>query len=49
MERYTLGQSMQLVRDGEIDDVKSIVMLQALALRALGPLGDNVIRSYRGD
>ena len=49
VERYTLGQSMQLVRDGEIDDVKSIVMLQALALRAMGPLGDKVIRSYRGD
>ena len=36
-------------KEGEIDDVKTIVMLQAFALRALGPLGDKVIRSYRGD
>lgn len=49
VERYTLGESMQLVTEGEIEDAKSILMLQALALRAVGPLGAKVIRHYIGE
>ncbi|MEE9278236.1 MAG: NUDIX hydrolase [Dehalococcoidia bacterium] len=49
VEFYTLGEAMRLVADGEIKDAKSILMLQALALRAVGALGEKVIRFYRGD
>ena len=49
VEGYTLGEAMDLVRAGEIQDAKSLVLLQALALRAVGPLGQKVIRFYRGD
>ncbi len=48
-ERHTLGEAMDLVASGDIEDAKTILMLQALALRALGPLGAKVIRFYRGE
>lgn len=49
VEFYSLGEAMDRVRAGEIQDAKSLVLLQALALRAVGPLGQKVIRFYRGD
>lgn len=48
-ERHTLGEAMDLVASGDIEDAKTILMLQALALRAVGPLGAKVIRFYRGE
>ena len=49
MEYYTLGEAMDLVGEGAIIDAKSIVCLQALALRAVGALGAKVIRFYSGE
>ena len=49
IERYTLGESMRLVTEGEIEDAKSLLMLQALALTAVGPLGAKVIHHYAGE
>lgn len=49
VERYTLEESMQLVREGEVEDAKSLLMLHALALRAIGSRGVRTIEHYRGD
>ena len=49
VEYYTLGQAMDLVAAGEIEDAKSIICLQAVALRAVGALGVKVIRFYAGE
>lgn len=49
VEYYTLGEAMDLVGEGAIIDAKSIVCLQALALRAVGALGAKVIRFYSGE
>ena len=49
VERYTLAQAMDLVERGEIRDAKSIVLLQAVALRATGGLGRKAIHAFRGD
>ena len=49
VERYSLGEAMDLIAAGEIEDAKSIVCLQAVALRAVGALGAKVIRFYAGE
>ena len=49
VERYTLEESMQLVREGEVEDAKSLLMLYALALSAVGSRGVRIIQDYRGD
>ena len=49
VQRHTLGQAMDLAARGEIEDAKTLLMLQALALRAVGPLGAKVVRFYRGE
>jgi ADP-ribose pyrophosphatase len=48
IERYTLGDSMRLITEGEIEDAKTLLMLQSLAFDAVGPLGVKVVRSYQG-
>ena len=46
---YTLGEAMDLVEEGRIEDAKSIILLQALALKAAGPLVAKIVRHYRGE
>ena len=48
VEWLTLGEAMTRVEDGEIVDAKSLILLQALALEAVGPLARKVIRYYAG-
>ena len=49
IEWLSLGEAMQRAEDGEIIDAKSLVLMQALALRAIGPLGRKVVHHYRGE
>jgi ADP-ribose pyrophosphatase len=49
VESCNLGEALDLVKSGEIADAKTIVMLQACALRAVGPLGAKIWRFYRGE
>ena len=49
VEWHTLGEAMRLIEEREIEDAKSIVLIQALALEAVGPLGRKVIHHYRGE
>lgn len=49
VEFYTLGEAMDMVVSAEIEDAKTIICLQAIALRAVGPLGAKVIRFYAGE
>ena len=49
VEWLSLGGAMQRAEAGEIIDAKSLVLMQALALRAVGPLGRKVVRHYRGE
>lgn len=49
IEWLSLGEAMQRAEAGEIIDAKSLVLMQALALRAVGPLGRKVVRHYRGE
>ena len=49
VEFYNLGQALDLVDSGGIEDAKTILMLQACALRAVGPLGAKIWRYYRGE
>lgn len=49
VQRHTLGEAMDLVKQGVIEDAKSIILLQALALRAAGPLVAKIVRHYRGE
>lgn len=49
VERYSLSDALDLARDGWIEDAKTILMLQALALRVVGFSGEERIRCYRGD
>lgn len=49
VEYYSLGEAMDLIASAEIEDAKTIVCLQAVALQAVGPLGTKVIRFYTGD
>ncbi len=48
--RYlTLGEAMALIEEGEIEDAKTIILLQAIALRAAGPLVNKIVRYHRGE
>ena len=49
VEYCSLGEAMDLIGKGAIIDAKSIVCLQAVALRAVGALGAKVIRFYDGE
>lgn len=49
IEWLSLGEAMQRAEAGEIIDAKSLVLIQALALRAIGPLGRKVVHHYRGE
>ncbi len=49
VECYTLGESMQLVKEGEVEDAKTLLMLHALALSAIGSRGAQIIQNYCGD
>lgn len=49
VHRHTLHEALELVAAGTIEDAKSIVLLQALALRAAGPLVQKIVRHYRGE
>lgn len=49
VHHHTLHEALQLVAGGTIQDAKSIVLLQALALRAAGPLVQKIVRHYRGE
>ena len=49
VEFYNLGEALDLVESGGIADAKTILMLQACALRAVGPLGAKIWRYYRGE
>ena len=49
VEFHTLGKAIDLVNSGHINDAKSILMLQAWALRAVGPLGAKIWGQYRGE
>lgn len=48
VEWLTLGEAMQRVDSGEIVDAKSLILLQALALEAAGPLVRKIVHHYRG-
>ena len=49
VEYYTLGEAMDLVGEAAIEDAKTIICLQAVALQAVGALGVKVIRFYTGE
>ena len=48
VEWRPLGEAIDLVESGEIVDAKSIILIQYLALEAVGPLGRKIVRHYRG-
>ena len=48
VEWRPLGQAIELVESGEIIDAKSVILIQHLALEAVGPLGRKIVRHYRG-
>ncbi len=48
VEWMPLGDAIELVESGEIIDAKSVIMIQFLALEAVGPLGRKIVRHYRG-
>ena len=48
VEWKPLGEAIELVEAGEIIDAKSVILLQYLALQAVGPLGRKIVRHYRG-
>ncbi len=48
VEWKPLGEAIELVEAGEIIDAKSIILIQYLALEAVGPLGRKIVRHYRG-
>ena len=48
VEWLTLGEAMERITDGEIVDAKSLILLQALALEAAGPLVRKIVHHYRG-
>ena len=49
VEWKTLGEAIELVEAGEIVDAKSIILIQHLALEAVGPLGRKIVRHFRGE
>ena len=48
VEWKPLGEAMQLIEAGEIIDAKSVILIQYLALEAVGPLGRKIIRHFQG-
>ena len=48
VEWKPLGEAIDLVDAGEIIDAKSVILIQYLALEAVGPLGRKIVRHYRG-
>lgn len=48
VEWKPLGEAIELIDSGEIIDAKSVILLQYLALEAVGPLGRKIVRHYRG-
>lgn len=48
VEWLSLGEAMDAVERRDIVDAKSLILLQAQALAAVGPLGRKVVRHYRG-
>ena len=48
VEWLPLGEAIGLVEAGEIIDAKSVILIQYLALEAVGPLGRKIVRHYRG-
>lgn len=46
---HSLGKALALVEEGVIEDAKSIILLQALALKAAGPLVTKIVQHYRGE
>ncbi len=48
VEWKPLGEAIELVDSGEIIDAKSVILLQYLALEAVGPLGRKIVRHYQG-
>ncbi len=49
VEWMSLGEAVAAIERREIVDAKSLIMLQALALDAVGPLGRKIIHHYRGE
>ena len=48
VEWMHLGDAIERVESGEIIDAKSVILIQYLALEAVGPLGRKIVRQYRG-
>ena len=48
VEWRTLGEAMTAIEQGEIVDAKSLILLQGIALEAVGPLARKIIHHYRG-
>ena len=48
VEWMQLGDAIELVEAGEIIDAKSVILLQHLALEAVGPLARKIVLAYRG-
>ncbi len=48
VEWLPLGDAIDLVEAGQIIDAKSVILIQHLALEAVGPLGRKIVRHYRG-
>ena len=48
VEWKPLGEAIDLVEAGEIIDAKSVILIQYLALEAVGPLGRKIVRHYQG-
>lgn len=48
VEWMPLGDAIGRVESGEIVDAKSIILIQHVALEAVGPLGRKIVRHYRG-
>ena len=48
VEWKPLGEAIDLVEAREIIDAKSVILIQYLALEAVGPLGRKIVRHYRG-
>ncbi len=48
VEWRTLGEAMTAIEQGEIVDAKSLILLQGIALEAVGPLARKIIHHYLG-
>ena len=48
VEWKPLGEAIDLIEAGQIIDAKSVILIQHLALEAVGPLGRKIVRHYRG-